>query len=309
VSRKPRIPFELKQRPFSLKGAREAGLTPTSLKGRAWRRLGTALYSWSDLPEDPWQVLSVWQNLLPADAVFGGKTAAWITGLDFNPTDPVEVVVPPHSGMRSRHGLSVRRCGILLCEVVTIRGLRTTTLHRTLRDLCLRWPSVEVLVAIDMALRKGLTNATELARHESGHRLRSIAATAAPAESPMETRLRWLLVRRGLPRPEVQTNLYDVKNRFVGRADLYYPAARLVVEYDGGNHRDRLVEDNRRQNLLVNAGFRLLRFTAADIYNRPEVIDAQVRGALAGSPPGRAQLVPARYPSTVRNRESGPGRN
>jgi len=218
MSRKPRIPPELKERPFSLKEAREAGQTPTSLKGRAWRRLGTALYSWRDLPEDPWQVLSAWQALLPADAIFGGETAAWITGLDFKPTDPVEVVVAPHSGIRSRSGLHVRRCGITSREVVTIRGLRTTTLHRTLRDLCLRWPAVEVLVAIDMALRKGLTNATELGRHEGGRRLRSIAAIAAPAESPMETRVRWLVInapcarpaQRGLPRPEVQTNPYDV---------------------------------------------------------------------------------------------------
>ena len=53
-----------------------------------------------------------------------------------------------------------------------------------------------------------------------------------------------------------------------------------MLEYDGGNHRERLVEDDRRQNLLINAGFRILRFTAADIHNRPDVIEAQVRGAL-----------------------------
>jgi very-short-patch-repair endonuclease len=76
-------------------------------------------------------------------------------------------------------------------------------------------------------------------------------------------------------------SLIDRQGRFVGRADLYYPAARLVIEYDGGNHRDRLVEDNRRQNLMVNAGFRLLRFTAADIRNRPDVVAAQVRSQLA----------------------------
>jgi very-short-patch-repair endonuclease len=99
----------------------------------------------------------------------------------------------------------------------------------------------------------------------------------------METRLRWLLIQRGLPRPEVQVNLRDEKKRFLGRADLYYPAARLVVEYDGGNHRDRLVEDDRRQNLLVNAGFRLLRFTASDIHNHPDVVEAQVRSALNGA--------------------------
>jgi very-short-patch-repair endonuclease len=66
-----------------------------------------------------------------------------------------------------------------------------------------------------------------------------------------------------------------------GRADLYYPAARLVIEYsDGVNHRDRLVEDNRRQNLLMDAGFRLLRFSAADIYQRPDSISRLVHNAM-----------------------------
>jgi very-short-patch-repair endonuclease len=72
----------------------------------------------------------------------------------------------------------------------------------------------------------------------------------------------------------------DRARRFVGRADLYYPAAGLILEYDGANHRDRLVDDNRRQNLLINAGYRLLRFTATDIHQRPDVLVAQVRSAL-----------------------------
>ena len=96
----------------------------------------------------------------------------------------------------------------------------------------------------------------------------------------METRLRWLMLQAGLPRPTVQANLRDGAARFVGRVDLYYPDARLVLEYVGGNHRERLVEDNRRQNALVNAGYRLLRFTAADIHGRPEAVVAQVRAAL-----------------------------
>ena len=97
----------------------------------------------------------------------------------------------------------------------------------------------------------------------------------------METRLRWVLIHAGLPTPDVQSDLRDSSARFLGRADLYYPSARLVLEYDGANHRERLVDDNRRQNLLVNAGYRLLRFTAADIRNRSDVVVAQVRDALS----------------------------
>jgi very-short-patch-repair endonuclease len=240
------------------------------------------------LRDDPWLLLSAWQRSLPAEVVFAGATAAWLFGLDIEPTDPVEIVVPPESGIRPRVGLTVRRCELLPADVVSIRGLRATALPFTLAGLCLRRPAVEALVAIDMAVRAGLTDAAALGsyaeaakgRHGAG-RLRSLAAFAAPTESPMETRLRWLLIQAGLPRPEVQTNLRDSKARFIGRADLYYPAARLVLEYDGGIHRERLVEDDRRQNLLINAGFRVLRFTAADIYTRPDVVEAQVRGALA----------------------------
>ncbi len=147
--------------------------------------------------------------------------------------------------------------------------MRTTSIDCTLRDLCRTLPAVEALVLLDAAVRTGVRIHTPL------------GMLAEPAESPMETRLRWLLQEAGLPRPKVQADLRDADGRFVGRADLYYRTARLVVEYDGANHRDRLVEDNRRQNLLLNAGFRLLRFTAADIHQRPDVVTSQVQRALS----------------------------
>lgn len=298
VARTPCIPPELTSTPFTLDEARAAGLTLSALKGKAWRRLSAELYCFAELSEDPWLLLSAWQRSLPADAIFAGATAAWLFGLDLEPTDPIEIVVPPGSSIRSRKGLIVRRCEVSPAEVVSIRGLRATALPFTLAGLCLQRPAVEALVAIDMAVCSGLTDAVALGRYAEAAkgragagRLRSLATFAAPAESPMETRLRWLLIQAGLPRPEVQTNLRDSRARFIGRADLYYPAAKLVLEYDGGNHRERLVEDDRRQNLLINAGFRILRFAAADIHSRPTVVEAQVRGALSMAAPS-APLAP-----------------
>ena len=213
---------------------------------------------------DPWCLLVAWRELLPPDAVFAGLTAAWLHRLDVDPCNPIEVVVSPTSGVRSRTGLLVRRSR--LGEVVNVRGLPATSAQRTFHDLRRKLPPVEFLVLADAALRLHLGLFDDLAE---------------PAESPMETRLRWLLIQAGLRTPEVQAELRNADGRLVGRADLYYPAARLVIEYDGANHRDRLVEDNRRQNLLLNAGFRLLRFTAADIHQRPDVVTSQVRRALA----------------------------
>src|ERR1051326_3848390 len=66
----------------------------------------------------------------------------------------------------------------------------------------------------------------------------------------VSTRLRWLVLKAGLPRPEVQPHLHDQNGAFVGRADLYYADARLVIECDGGNHRGRIIDDDRRQNLI-----------------------------------------------------------
>jgi len=213
--------------------------------------------------------------MLPRDAVFAGLTAAWLYGLDFDPIHPIEVIVPPDSQARSRAGLTVRhRCNI---ESAVVRGLRALTVHRTLSDLSIRLSAVETLIALDAAIKAGLVDRPSLL---ACNRLRRLGELAMPAESPMETRLRWLPIEAGLPEPEVQTDLHDAHGRFVGRADLHYRMARLVIEYDGGNHRDRLVEDNRRQNALINAGYRVLRFTASDVYNRAEAVVAVVRSAL-----------------------------
>jgi very-short-patch-repair endonuclease len=278
VAPRPRIPSALKLGPFSLDEARAAGISRTALRGKSWRRVGRGLYCWTGLLEDPWKVLVAYQRLVP-ETVFAGCTAAWLHGIDLDPIRPIDVIVPTHSGIRSRRGLTVHHLDLALAEVARVRGLRVTNVYRTLADLCELLSEVDALIAIDGALRLRLIEKAVLDRARSS-RLRWLGALAQPAESPMETRLRWLLFRAGLPRPQVQTPLQDPSGRFIGRADLYYSQARLVIEYDGVNHRDRLVEDNRRQNLLISAGFHLLRFTAGDIYDRPQTVAKQVRNAL-----------------------------
>ena len=57
------------------------------------------------------------------------------------------------------------------------------------------------------------------------------------------------------------------------RGDIAFPAHRLVVEVDGWKHHGKYLKDFRRdrtrQNLLTIAGWRILRFTAGDIYADP----------------------------------------
>jgi len=140
------------------------------------------------------------------------------------------------------------------------------------------------VVLIDMALHGQLADLSGLgayAASRSGRGVRNFRLAVSHAEprteSPMESRLRMLLVLRGLPRPEAQVSLHDRYGRFLGRPDLYYPDQRLAIEYDGGVHRDRMAEDNRRQNRLLSDGILLLRFTAGDILRTPEAEVAQVQ--------------------------------
>lgn len=174
-------------------------------------------------------------------------------------------------------------------EVVKRRGMPATSGLRTVVDLGRDLPLVEAVVATDMALRRRLVTLEQVQAYVAAHpgakgvaRLRRVADLAEPlSESAMETRLRLLLVLAGLPRPEAQVRLVDGGGRFLARADLYYPAKRLVLEYDGGTHRESLVEDDRRQNRMLSAGLRLLRFTAPDVQGSPGAVVAQVRAALS----------------------------
>jgi hypothetical protein len=96
----------------------------------------------------------------------------------------------------------------------------------------------------------------------------------------METRLRMILVLGGLPRPCIQAELRDAGGEFLARPDLLYPEARLAIEYDVANHRNRLVADNRRQNRLQRAGYSTLPYTAPDVSERPHAVLAEVAAEL-----------------------------
>jgi len=288
VQGKRAVPAALRTGPFNRAEARGVGITRSQLRGAAYRRLGAGLYRWTGLTETPHLILTAAAKRMPAGAASSGRTAAWLHGVDLMPCDPVEVTIPEPSGSSRLAGALVRRAHLARHDIVRRRSLPTTSALRTVVDLGGRDPLTEGVVAADLFLHAGLISVDELRSYVAQHprargiaRLRRVVALVEPkAESAMETRLRMLLVLARLPRPEVQVSIHDDAGRFLGRPDLLYSRQRLAIEYDGGNHRDRLVDDNRRQNSLVGAGLRLLRFTAADVYGNPNTIAMQVRHSL-----------------------------
>jgi len=289
VARIPVVPPELTRGPFTVADARRAGLDRWHLEGSSWRRLGPGIYASTALRDTPALWLEAARLRMPASTTFSGKTAAWLHGLDAAPCEPIEAILPGNGEGWERGGIRVRRAVLDDCAVVVRRGFRTTSLARTLWDLSRSLSLVETVVITDMAFQAGLIRHATLREWVGSRAGRKGVATArrvlelavSGPESPMETRLRMLLVLNGLPRPEVQVTIRDDKGSFLGRPDLSYREHRLGLEYDGETHRTNLVEDNRRQNRLLLAGVRLLRFTAADVLRRPDSVVTQVRNALA----------------------------
>lgn len=225
---------------------------------------------------------------LPRLAVYSGRTAAWLHGLDFEPCNPIEVTLPMDSRTSHLARVALMRSNLSACEISTVRDLRVTSITRTVADVARARSLVEATVVFDMALHSRKVSRDQLRNWISSHpgfrgvrTLRRAIELAEPASaSPMETRLRLLLVLDGLPRPLAQVSLYDDTGMFIGRPDLYYRDHRLAIEYDGATHRDSLSADNRRQNRLLEAGHRILRFTASDVFLTPASVVAQVQRAL-----------------------------
>jgi very-short-patch-repair endonuclease len=289
MARRPFVPAQLKRGPFTLEEARCAGLKRWHLEGASWCRLASGTYIWAGHAKAPEVMLEAAQRRLPSSAVFSGLTAAWLHGLDVEPCDPIEATIANGAGVSARSGVLLRRTTMPLDDAVTIRKFRATSIVRTLLELSGRMSVTETVVLIDMALRLRATSCDDVSSWISNHprwvgvrTLRRAACLAdGGAESPMETRLRMLLVLGGLPQPRTQVPLHDHRGDILGRPDLYYATHQLALEYDGAIHRSSLAEDNRRQNRLQQAGIRLLRFTAGDLLNSPETVVAHVRGMLA----------------------------
>jgi hypothetical protein len=291
--------------PLTIAAAAELGLSWEALQSRRWERLACGVYA----PRGGNGALERLRAIslrLPAEAAFSGRSAGWFHGLDLDPCDPIEVTVPAGHPVAHRSGVLFHKARLNPWEVARIDLLRVTSRLRTVGDLGGGPDLVESVVALDMALHAGLVTSAELeelagrATGKGSARLRRAAALAEPAaESPMETRLRLMLILSGLPRPAAQVPLLDGAGELLGRPDLYYAEQRLCIEYDGGTHRLSLVEDDQRQNRLVGAGYTLLRFTVADMSN-PRRIVALVRGALATPPRRISPEIRGPRPPTAR---------
>jgi hypothetical protein len=261
-----------------------------TLLGREFQKVLYDQYVTARIPIDLRLRARAALNVSPAGACISHHTAAAIWGAVPPATSAVHVRQPTASGRSVRQGVQAhyRR---LAPATTTRHGLPITTLEQTFLDLAAAGLTLVELVIVGDGLVKTratsverlLAAASEATGH--GHRLARRAATLVRegVDSPMETRLRLLLVVAGLPEPTVNVIVRGPDGEWLRRFDLCYAIFRLVVEYDGRQHAEdtrQWVTDIDRREELDRGGYRLVVVTREGIYVEPERTLERVRDAL-----------------------------
>lgn len=228
-------------------------------------------------------------------ATAGCRTAACLRGwgLLVEPHGAVDVVVA-----RGRH--RVRLAGVRVLQRRRVQrerlepqpgqaGLWVTTAVATVLDCCRLLPHEEAVVVCDSALRSGQVTLKQLMlaasrlRGERGARRvrRALAGCDPESGSVLESVLRVRMVEDGICGFATQQLLRDAQGRHVVRADFCFVATRLVVETDGVRWHPDPARDQGIDNRLAAAGWRVLRFSWAQVVHDPAAVLALVRSALA----------------------------
>jgi very-short-patch-repair endonuclease len=274
--------------PFRGSVARASGaVTRSSLAGPRFRRLFPDVYVPSSLPLDLALLSRAAALLVSPGGVLSGYSAAELLGASCGPMGaPAEVTLPNYRKPVPR--LVVHRDRLAAEEIVTVHGCAVTSPARTAFDLA-RWHGLtEGVVAADALAHRHAVLPDDLRVIRSRHlglpgsrRIEPVLALVDPrADSPRESRIRVALTLGGL-RPAVQHPVTVDGRLFL--LDMAYPSALLGVEYDGGHHREaeQARRDLERESLLAMAGWKVIRFGAGVVLNRPDLVVARTRAELA----------------------------
>jgi very-short-patch-repair endonuclease len=232
-------------------------------------------------------------------AVVSHRSAAALWGLSAGAGARIEVSTPPWRRGRWSPGLRVHQSRLLPDDDVgRVRGIPCTTVARTLVDYAgatdLR--RLEAAVAQAEVLRLfDLNSLRATLRRNRGRRgvarLRKLVSQMDPevvhTRSELERRFLALCSERLLPAPEVDVAVRAGGSLFM--ADFAWPDRRLIVETDGlrfHGTRSAIERDHRRDQLLIAAGWRVIRCTWRQVVHEPADLVRTLRELLASQPSG-----------------------
>lgn len=259
-------------------------------RGR-WQRVRPRVYADASLPPHGRTALHLALLCAGAGSALSHLTAGRLWGMVDERTDRtggIDVTVPPRHRPDCDPDVRVHRIPLGPERVGCVEGLRLTDRTRTVFDCLTVLPRARGRTLLDRSLQRGWTTVGALGDELNGRRrvgaprVRELLDEARPgADSEAERRAHALLVGAGLTG---WTAGYPWR-RYV--LDIAFPAARLAIEIDGyAYHSDpaRFQHDRRRQNELVAARWTVLRFTWADIVERPHYVIETIAGSVSHTP-------------------------
>ena len=160
-------------------------------------------------------------------------------------------------------------------DVTTLRGIPVTTPARTIMDLSGTLKGRQLEHLIDLADQRGLIDFDHL-RAANSASLQAVLQrySSAPTRSELEERFLGVCDAHAIPRPETNAIIEGFEVDFVWRD------RRLVVEVDGyAYHRSPSAFENDRERdvVLSTGGWRVLRFTWAQITRRAAWVATAIR--------------------------------
>lgn len=265
-------------RPFTRVAGLRAGLLPADFRGSRFRKLFRGVYVDSGVRDSAELRVAGALCTFGASAFASHASAARILGVPIPSTADEHVTVLALEDRRSRAGI---RCHTTSSARVWSRGgLRISAADQLFVELSQTLSLVDLVVAGDFLLGRGVVTLAaliECCEHASGlagrNARRAVAYVRERVDSPMETRLRMLLILAGIPEPVVNLSIRDVDGVPVRRFDLCWPGVRVIVEYDGRHHIERESQweaDLGRREEIDDHGWRLIVVTANGIYAHPE---------------------------------------
>jgi very-short-patch-repair endonuclease len=266
---------------------RAAGLGTHAIAGRVdrgWlRRVHRGVYIVGALDSELTAPTAALAAFGPS-AVISHRTAAVLWRLlSARPNDPVDITLL-NANRRPRHGVRIHQARAAI--VRRRHGLRLTSPAQTLADL----PTHELDEAYNEALVLNLVTHQEVRAlvHRSSALRAIVEDPLGMTRSRMERALLALIQQAGLPAPQSNVHVHGHE------VDMYWPAHRLVVEFDGWNtHSSRTAfeSDRLKDAALQLAGERVMRVTGRQLERRPHALVARLTAAISTIRPTPPPLV------------------
>ncbi len=225
-----------------------------------------------------------------------GVTALWCSGVEVG----VEVGAPTTLWFCTATHFHGDRRGVRVSNVRQLppsRGVTVAPEHAFL-SAAQELDLVQLVTAGDWLVRRRLTTPKRLASYVARATGRSTRAARRAAsfvrarvDSPRESRLRMMLVLAGLPTPECNRGI-GTDEWFLGHGDLVYEAHRVVLEYEGDQHRTDPKQwnlDIGRYEEFIGEGWTVIRVTSARMRTPRSMVQrvyaALVKGGYGGPSP------------------------